>query len=144
MNNRKSTIETKSRVSVSVNKEKVFLKSRKEKATISAKDAESMKKGLAQLVLQLLNLLRQLMERQAVKRMSSLPLKKQEELGLHLMLLKEKIEEMKEYFGIEKDQLELGLLEGLEDLANDSIRKITYGISEQEPVTTGHQTLVKV
>ena len=95
------------------------------KAGISAQDAESLKKGLAQLVLQLVNLIRQLMERQAVRRMSSLPLEKEEQLGLHLMLLKEKIEEMREYFGIEEDELELGVLEGLDQLATDSLRSIS-------------------
>jgi|GEM_PF-5315248 len=98
------------------------------KSSIGAEDAESLRKGLAQLVLQLINLLRQLMERQAVRRMPSLPLEKQEQLGLHLMLLKEKIEEMREYFGIKENELELGLLEGLEELANNSLRSLAEGI----------------
>lgn len=96
------------------------------KSSISAQDAESLRKGLAQLVLQLVNLIRQLMEKQAVRRMPSLPIEKQEQLGLHLMLLEEKLEEMREYFGIEKDEMELGVLEGLDQLATDSLRSIAH------------------
>lgn len=102
------------------------------KPGISAQDAESLRKGLAQLVLQLVNLIRQLMERQAVRRMPSLPIEKQEQLGLHLMLLKEKIEEMKEYFGIEEDELELGVLEGMDQLATDSLRSISREIETDQ------------
>ncbi len=77
-------------------------------------------------MLQLVNLIRQLMEKQAVRRMPSLPIEKQEQLGLHLMLLEEKLEEMREYFGIEKDEMELGVLEGLDQLATDSLRSIAH------------------
>lgn len=83
---------------------------------------------MAQLVLQLINLLRQLMEKQAIRRMPSLPPEKQEQLGLHLMLLKEKVEEMRGYFGIEEDELELGVLEGLDELANKSLRSLAEEI----------------
>lgn len=92
--------------------------------TVDPKDAENLRKSLAQLVLQIVNLLRQLMERQAVRKMPSLSPEKQELLGLHLMLLAEKMEEMRKYFGIEKEDMELGLLEDLEELVDSTLGTI--------------------
>lgn len=87
------------------------------KQKISAKDAESLQKGLIQLVLQIVNLLRQLMERQALRKMPYLSIEKQEEIGLHLMLLREQIEVIRKHFRVDADEMEAGLLNGLDDLS---------------------------
>jgi hypothetical protein len=101
-------------------------------AKIDAKNAEQLQKGLAQLTLQIINLLRKLMERQVLRRMESLSQEKQEELGLHLKLLNEKMEEMRRYFGIEHDELQAGLIDGLEDLVNQPLESIQREIFNEE------------
>ncbi len=98
---------------------------------IDAKNVEHLQKGLAQLTLQIINLLRKLMEKQVLKRMETLPLKKQEELGLHLKLLNEKMEEMRKYFGIEHDEFELGL-DGLDNIVNSPLISIQNELLGEE------------
>ncbi|MPZ74681.1 MAG: gas vesicle protein K [Nitriliruptorales bacterium] len=76
-------------------------------------DPEGVEKGLAQLVLTLIELLRQLMERQAVRRMESGTLTDEEieRLGLTFMKLEERMEELTTTFGSEKEiNLNLGPL----------------------------------
>lgn len=74
-------------------------------------DREGLEKGLAQLVLTLVELLRQLMERQALRRIDggSLDPEKVEQLGETFMLLEQRMEELKEAFGIEDEELNLDL-----------------------------------
>jgi hypothetical protein len=75
-------------------------------------DSESdVEKGLAQLVLSLVELLRQLMERQAVRRVEAggLTDEQVERLGTTLLLLKKRMDELCEAFGIEPDDLALDL-----------------------------------
>ena len=74
-------------------------------------DRESLEKGLAQLVLTLIELLRQLMERQALRRIDggSLSPEEIERLGETFMLLEQRIEELKEAFGLEDEELNLDL-----------------------------------
>jgi hypothetical protein len=74
-------------------------------------DREGLEKGLAQLVLTLIELLRQLMERQALRRIDggSLDPEKVEQLGETFMLLEQRMEELKEAFGIEDEELNLDL-----------------------------------
>jgi Gas vesicle protein K len=74
-------------------------------------DRESLEKGLAQLVLTLIELLRQLMERQALRRIDggSLSPAEVERLGETFMLLEQRIEELKEAFGLEDEDLNLDL-----------------------------------
>jgi len=96
-------------------------------------DGEDLRRGLAKLVLQILNLLVGLVEKQAVRRMESFPRRKQEELGLHLMLLREKMDEMRQYFGLEEDELELGFLDQVDDFVSNTLRsmideKVTPGV----------------
>ncbi len=64
-----------------------------------------------QLVLTLVELVRQLMERQAVRRLQSgtLTPTQEEDLGTALMRLAEKMEELKEHFGLTDDDLNLHL-----------------------------------
>lgn len=74
-------------------------------------DPESLEKGLAQLVLTLVELLRQLMERQALRRIEggSLSPDEVERLGETFMLLKEKMDELREQFELEEEDLNLDL-----------------------------------
>jgi hypothetical protein len=74
-------------------------------------DREGLEKGLAQLVLTLVELLRQLMERQALRRIDggSLDPEKVEQLGETFMLLEQRMEELKEAFGLEDEELNLDL-----------------------------------
>jgi hypothetical protein len=74
-------------------------------------DPESLEKGLAQLVLTLVELLRQLMERQALRRIEgdSLTADEVERLGETFMLLEQKMEELREHFGFEEEDLDLDL-----------------------------------
>jgi Gas vesicle protein K len=74
-------------------------------------DRESLEKGLAQLVLTLVELIRQLMERQALRRIEgdSLSAEEVERLGETFMLLEQKMEELREHFELEKEDLNLDL-----------------------------------
>ena len=74
-------------------------------------DRDNLEKGLAQLVLTLIELLRQLMERQALRRIDggSLTPDEVERLGETFMLLEERMEELKEAFGLEDEDLNLDL-----------------------------------
>src|SRR5204862_6007198 len=74
-------------------------------------DPEKVERGLAQLVLTLIELLRQLMERQALRRMEQGTLTDDEieRLGQTFMLLEERMEELKTAFGLEDSELNLNL-----------------------------------
>ena len=74
-------------------------------------DPERLEKGLAQLVLTLIELLRQLMERQALRRIEGGTLSEEEieRLGRTFMGLAERMDELKETFGLEDDDLNLNL-----------------------------------
>jgi hypothetical protein len=74
-------------------------------------DPEKVERGLAQLVLTVVELLRQLMERQALRRVDAGGLDNEtvERLGRALMALEERMEELKETFGFEDEDLNLDL-----------------------------------
>jgi hypothetical protein len=74
-------------------------------------DPERVERGLAQLVLTLVELLRQLMERQALRRMEmgTLTDEEVERLGDTFMKLAERMEELKREFGLEGRDLNLDL-----------------------------------
>lgn len=74
-------------------------------------DPEKVEKGLAQLVLTVVELLRQLMERQALHRVEAGTLTDEQvdRLGETLMLLSDRMEELKEEFGLEDRDLNLDL-----------------------------------
>ena len=74
-------------------------------------DPESVEKGLVQLVLTLVELLRQLMERQAVRRMEAGGLSDEdiERVGRTLMLLADRMDELREHFGLEPEDLNIDL-----------------------------------
>jgi hypothetical protein len=74
-------------------------------------DPESVEKGLAQLVLTIIELLRQLMERQALRRVEggSLSEEETERLGQTFMALADRMEELKDAFGLTDADLNLNL-----------------------------------
>ena len=74
-------------------------------------DPERVERGLAQLVLTLIELLRQLMERQALRRMEQGTLSDEEieRLGRTFLKLGERMEELKAEFGLEDRDLNLNL-----------------------------------
>ncbi|WP_139487946.1 gas vesicle protein K [Brevibacillus dissolubilis] len=74
-------------------------------------DPDEVEHGLGKLVLTVIELLRQLMERQAMRRVEgeSLTDEEMESLGLALMRLEEKMEEMKTIFGLEHEELNIDL-----------------------------------
>src|SRR5918911_983056 len=74
-------------------------------------DAESVEQGLAKLVLTLIEFIRRLLEKQAVRRMEggSLSPEEVEALGLALMKLEEKMQELKAQFGLADEDLNLDL-----------------------------------
>ena len=74
-------------------------------------DPESVEKGLVQLGLTLVELLRQLMERQAIRRVEAGGLDDDdvERLGRTLMLLEERMVELREHFGLEPEDLNIDL-----------------------------------
>ena len=80
---------------------------------LAAVDAEpeSFERGLAQLILSLVELLRELMERQALRRIDggSLSPEKVEQLGEAFILLEERMQELKNAFGFEDEDLQLDL-----------------------------------
>ncbi len=74
-------------------------------------DGERVRNGLAQLVLTLVKLLHELLERQAIKRMDSGSLSDEEieRLGLTLMRQAEELERLREVFDLNDDDLNLNL-----------------------------------
>ena len=74
-------------------------------------DPERVEKGLAQLVLTLVELLRQLMERQALRRMDEGTLTDDEieRLGDTFMKLERRMDELVKEFGLERSDLNLQL-----------------------------------
>jgi Gas vesicle protein K len=74
-------------------------------------DPERVERGLAQLVLTLIELLRQLMERQALRRMESGTLTDEEieRMGVTFMRLEQRMEELKVQFGLGDEDLNLNL-----------------------------------
>jgi hypothetical protein len=72
---------------------------------------ENIEKGLARLVLSLIELLRRLLERQAIRRMDGGDLDgaKIEEMGLALMKLEAKILELASHFNLSPEELNLDL-----------------------------------
>lgn len=74
-------------------------------------DPENLEKGLAQLVLTVVELLRQLMERQAIRRIEGGTLSDEEieRLGRTFLGLAERMEELKDAFGLTDEELNLNL-----------------------------------
>lgn len=76
-----------------------------------ALNPETVQHDLARLVLGLVEVVRQLMERQALRRVEGGRLRSDqiEKLGLTLMKLEERMDELKDHFGLEDDELRFDL-----------------------------------
>jgi hypothetical protein len=74
-------------------------------------DPEDLERGLAQLVLTIVELLRQLMERQALRRVQGGRLSEDEveRLGQTFLALSERMTQLREQFGLEESDLNLNL-----------------------------------
>jgi Gas vesicle protein K len=74
-------------------------------------DPDSVERGLAQLVLTIVELLRQIMERQALRRIDGGTLSEDqvERLGRTFMELDKRLEELREEFGLTEEDLNLDL-----------------------------------
>jgi formylmethanofuran:tetrahydromethanopterin formyltransferase len=74
-------------------------------------DPEIVENGLARLVLSIIELIRRLLEKQAIRRMDAGNLSDEEieRLGNALMKLEEKMDELKRVFGLSDDDLNLKL-----------------------------------
>src|SRR5205823_5906017 len=74
-------------------------------------DPERVEQGLARLVLTVIELLRRVLEHQAIRRMDGGSLSDQEieQLGLALMKLSQRMDELKETFGLSDDDLSIDL-----------------------------------
>lgn len=72
---------------------------------------EDIEAGVGKLVLTLVEFIRQVLEHQAVRRMEggSLSEEEMERLGLALMRLEERLDDIRESFGIEKEDLNIDL-----------------------------------
>ncbi len=72
---------------------------------------KNVEKGLAKLVLTLVELIRKLLEKQAIRRMEagSLCEEEIERVGQTLMKLEDKMDELKQLFGLEDEDLNLNL-----------------------------------
>ena len=72
---------------------------------------EDIEAGVGQLVLTLVEFIRQILEHQAVRRMEggSLSEEEMERLGLALMRLEERLDDIRESFGIDRDDLNIDL-----------------------------------
>lgn len=74
-------------------------------------DPESVERGLVTLVLTLVELLRQLMERQALRRVDDGELTETqiERIGTTLMLLEQRMDELRDHFGLTPEDLNIDL-----------------------------------
>lgn len=74
-------------------------------------DRDGVEKGLASLVLTIIELLRQLMERQALRRVEQGDLTDEQvdRIGTTLMALEEQMDRLREHFGLSPEDLNLDL-----------------------------------
>lgn len=74
-------------------------------------DPKNVEKGLAKLVLTIVELLRRLMEKQAARRVErgSLTDEETERIGEALINIEEKMKELKEIFGLKDEELNINL-----------------------------------
>ena len=74
-------------------------------------DAQNVEQGLAKLVLTLIEFIRRLLEKQAIKRLEGggLTPEQVENLGLALMKLEERMQALKDQFGLADEDLNLDL-----------------------------------
>lgn len=80
-------------------------------APVSAEDREQLVRGVSQLLLTIVELIRELIERQAIRRVEAgnLTSDQIERLGVALQALEDRMEEVKDAFGLTDDDLNLDL-----------------------------------
>ncbi len=80
-------------------------------------DPDKVEQGLSKLVLAVVELLRQLLEKQAIRRIEggTLTMEEIDRVGTTLMKLEKKIKELQEHFGIDDLNINLGPLGDLLD-----------------------------
>ena len=78
---------------------------------INAGDPKETERGLAQLVLTIVELIRRLMEREAFRRVrrGNLSEAETQKLGMSLKAIEKKVKELQTFFGIEDEDLNLNL-----------------------------------
>ncbi len=93
-------------------------------------EGEKLQKGLAKLVLVILEVLRQILERQARKRVSSgtLSTEEVEGLGLAFMQFKQKVSEISKQLGLNTEELELTIPSLLRSNNNSSSLSTTTSL----------------
>ncbi len=87
-------------------------------------DGDKLQKGLAKLVLVVVELLRQILERQAQRRIQSgsLTVEEVERLGMAFMQIKQKVGHISDEFGLKPDELD-GTLRGMLKTADPQLAK---------------------
>ncbi|MGI0060000.1 MAG: gas vesicle protein K [Nitrosotalea sp.] len=87
-------------------------------------DGDKLQKGLAKLVLVVVELLRQILERQAQRRVQSgsLTVEEVERLGMAFMQIKQKVGQISDDFGLKPDELD-GTLKGMLKTADPQLAK---------------------
>lgn len=101
-------------------------------------DGEKLQSGLARLVLSLVEVLREVVERQAVKRVESGSLTEAEveRLGKALMAVKRTVGEVAEQLGVKREELGLGL-KGAGMNSNVALADLLDAIIDKGPVVVG-------
>ena len=87
-------------------------------------DNDKLQKGLAKLVLVVVELLRQILERQAQRRIQSgsLTSEEVERLGMAFMQIKQKVGQISDQFGLKQDELD-GTLKGMLKTTDSQLAK---------------------
>ena len=106
-------------------------------------EPEKVEQGLVQLVLSLIELIRQLMEKQALRRISGgeLSAAQVERLGMTLLQLEQKMTELKQHFHIDDLNIDLGPLGNLLDDDAPSGSRPTCRGTEQQTRSSGVRLL---
>ncbi|OLE40644.1 MAG: hypothetical protein AUG16_03205, partial [Thaumarchaeota archaeon 13_1_20CM_2_39_20] len=106
-----------------------------------------LQKGLSKLVLTIVELLRQILERQALRRVESgtLSVEEVERLGLAFIQIKQKITEISKEFGLNDGELDVSITSLLKsergDLNNVSLVDVFDRLLDKGTVLAGHITV---
>ena len=110
-------------------------------------EGQKLQKGLSKLVLTIVELLRQILERQALRRVESgtLSVEEVERLGLAFIQIKQKITEISKEFGLNDGELDVSITSLLKsergDLNNVSLVDVFDRLLDKGTVLAGHITV---
>jgi len=110
-------------------------------------EGQKLQKGLSKLVLTIVELLRQILERQALRRVESgtLSVEEVERLGLAFIQIKQKITEISKEFGLNDGELDVSIASLLQsergDLNNVSLVDVFDRLLDKGTVLAGHITV---